>query len=114
MTSFVPGSIDNSVGTVLFNGNPCSGRAAAPRVTACCCACKSRPWPKDEATWHFDKVVLLDSALAPLDATPIDGRVRVSAVPEFAPRSWPASGPAALAANLQGQRRRTASTAASS
>lgn len=106
-TSFIPGTIDNIAGTVSFTANTLLGSGPGASGDGFVVHLLFEALAAGQSELSFGNVVLLDSALADLDVTPLNGSVNVSErgqVPEPASAILVGIGLAVLAAG--GRRRK--------
>jgi Cohesin domain len=109
-TSFAPGDIDNTFGTVLFTGNTLLGPAPGASGSGVLARLTFQALAEGRSPLAFGNVVLLDAALEVIGSTAFGRSLDVAAVPEPASALMTAVGLAALAATLQGRRRRIAAS----
>lgn len=101
VTSFIPGSIDNGAGTVSFTANTLLGPAGAASGDGVIVRLLFQALAEGHSELLLGNLVLLDAALADIDATVGSGRVTVAApnaVPEPASALLAAFALAALGA----------------
>lgn len=81
-TFFFPGTLDNIAGTVSFTANTLVGPGPGVTGEGIVVHLSFHALAPGQSDLSFGNVVLLDSALAELAATPMDGAIDVSSVPE--------------------------------
>lgn len=95
-TFFIPGAIDNVAGTVSFTANTLMGPGPGVTGDGLLVHLSFQALAPGQGGLTFGNVVLLNSALADITATTVDGTVTVTAVPEPASVALWALGLAAL------------------
>ena len=85
-TFFLPGTIDNIAGTVSFTASTLVGPGPAVTGDGLLVHLSFHAMAAGQSALSFGNVVLLDSTLAELATTPMNGAIHVASVPE------PASG----------------------
>lgn len=102
-TSFMPGALDNLMGTVSFTAGTRVGPVPGATGDGLIVRLSFHALAPGQSDLSFGNVLLLDSALAELAATPVAGTISVTSVPEPAAVALFSLGLAALVA---GARRR--------
>lgn len=97
-TFFLPGAIDNIAGTVSFTANTLVGPGPVVSGDGIVVHLTFNALAPGHSDMTFGNVILLDSSLAELATTAIDGAIVVTAVPEPASAALFGLGLAALAA----------------
>lgn len=100
-TSFLPGSIDNLVGTVSFTAGTLTGPEPGATGNGVVAHLSFQALAPGQGALSFGNVVLLDSALGEIPTSTLAGSLTVAAVPEPASAALLSLGLAGLAAGLR-------------
>lgn len=106
-TFFLPGTIDNSAGTVSFTANTLAGPGPGVSGDGLVVHLSFHALAVGQSSLSFGNVVLLDSALMELATTHMGGAISVASVPEPASVALFGIGLAALTAGARRRGRHT-------